>query len=87
MPSSTLEKLTKGVAVFEVAVCFNCNSFIETIALLQENQGDIFPAVASCTVPGTAAKKPNTHTMEINCHESVDVTRVVYSKGSITATY
>ena len=87
IPSSIFETFIEVGVFVEVAIYFNCDSFIETTALLHANQGDIFPAVTSCTAPGAAAKNPNIHTIEINCHENVDVTRVLYSKGSITAIY
>ena len=84
-----MEKVSTGevVDVLNVVTCINSSSDIETIAFLQANHGDILPAVMICNVPGTATKAPNIHTVDINCQENVDVTRVVYSKGTITAMY
>ena len=67
--------------------CLCCNSDSSNTIFLQANQGDMLPADIICKAPETPAKAPSIQTVDINCHEKNDVTRVVYSKGNITARY
>ena len=67
--------------------CLCCNSDSSNTIFRQANQGDMLPADIICKAPETPAKAPSIQTVDINCHEKNDVTRVVYSKGNITARY